>query len=278
MPRKYRALPVPIRMTPIGLIGFSSRHGPGFAMAETAHGFAKLLVVVDGAGRIERDDADHPLTAGDVLWIPERCRHRLIDDARRPLALLGVCLDPEALTGVAGRAWRAVATAIGRRPRALPDAYRRAQVERTLRLIIAEQVEDRVGGEATSWGYALALAGELMRALRGARTPDPDGFAASLAWLAEHFREPVRVAQLARMSGLSYRGWTSRFAATIGGGVGAHLARLRIDHARRLLAAGTPVIDASLSAGYADLSHFYRQFRRSTGLPPARWARGARSS
>ncbi|MBA3847985.1 MAG: helix-turn-helix transcriptional regulator, partial [Planctomycetes bacterium] len=33
------------------------------------------------------------------------------------------------------------------------------------------------------------------------------------------------------------------------------------------------VIDAAMSAGYADLSNFYRQFGRQTGMTPARWAR-----
>ncbi len=247
-------------------------------MAETAHGFAKLLLVVDGGGRIERDGAVHALAAGDVLWIAERCRHRLIDDARRPLALLGLCLDPDALVGIAGRAWRAAGTALSAQPRPLPDAYRRSQVERALRLIIAEQAEDRIGREATLWSHALALAGELARAFAGAsparrRARVGDDFATSLAWLAEHFREPVRVAQLARIAGLSYRAWTARFSASTGVSVGAHLARLRVAHACRLLASGTPVIDAALSAGYADLSHFYRQFGRQTGMTPARWAR-----
>ncbi|HYE07194.1 MAG TPA: AraC family transcriptional regulator [Planctomycetota bacterium] len=261
-------------MPAIGLIGFSSRHAPGFAMAPTTHGFAKLLLVVDGGGAIERDGASHALAAGDVLWIADGCAHRLVDDARRPLAVLGLCLDPAALVGVVGRAWRAAAAAIGASPRALPDAYRRSQVERGLRLIIAEQAEDRLGRDAAVWSHALGVAGELVRASRGSRQRSgDDGFAASLAWLAEHFREPVTVTRLARISGLSYRGWTARFTAATGSHVGAHLARLRVEHACRLLATGTPVIDAALSAGYADLSHFYRQFGRLTGTTPARWAR-----
>jgi AraC family transcriptional regulator of adaptative response / DNA-3-methyladenine glycosylase II len=49
----------------------------------------------------------------------------------------------------------------------------------------------------------------------------------------------------------------------------ALLARARIEHACRALAAGAAVADAGFAAGFASLSAFHDRFRRATGLTPA---------
>jgi AraC-like DNA-binding protein len=45
----------------------------------------------------------------------------------------------------------------------------------------------------------------------------------------------------------------------------------RLEQARRLMAEGQGLTDAALGAGFADQSHFTRQFKRSYGLTPGRW-------
>jgi AraC-like DNA-binding protein len=75
---------------------------------------------------------------------------------------------------------------------------------------------------------------------------------------------------------MSYRGYTARFRSVTGTSVVAHLNRLRIEHARRLLRSGAAVVDAALASGFADVSHFYRRFKRLTGTSPARWAASGR--
>jgi len=59
-------------------------------------------------------------------------------------------------------------------------------------------------------------------------------------------------------------------------GVSPHVyqAHLRLHEARRLLAAGVPIADAALAAGFADQSHLTRQFRRHLhGVTPGRYRR-----
>ncbi|HUD42043.1 MAG TPA: AraC family transcriptional regulator [Dokdonella sp.] len=46
----------------------------------------------------------------------------------------------------------------------------------------------------------------------------------------------------------------------------------RLDHARRAIAAGSPLHEAALDAGFADQSHLTRLFKRAYGLTPAAWA------
>jgi AraC-like DNA-binding protein len=50
-----------------------------------------------------------------------------------------------------------------------------------------------------------------------------------------------------------------------------YLTMRRLDLARRLMLAGTPLADVAAHAGFADQSHMTRQFTRAYGMPPARW-------
>jgi AraC-like DNA-binding protein len=45
----------------------------------------------------------------------------------------------------------------------------------------------------------------------------------------------------------------------------------RLDMARALLIQGQTLVSAALIAGFTDQSHMTRQFRKTYGLPPARW-------
>jgi AraC-like DNA-binding protein len=45
----------------------------------------------------------------------------------------------------------------------------------------------------------------------------------------------------------------------------------QLDSVRRSMKSGADLVDAALSAGFADQSHMSRQFKRAYGLTPARW-------
>jgi len=47
----------------------------------------------------------------------------------------------------------------------------------------------------------------------------------------------------------------------------------RLDRARRDLIMGDDITDAALAHGFADQSHFARQFKATYGLPPGQWQR-----
>jgi AraC-like DNA-binding protein len=140
--------------------------------------------------------------------------------------------------------------------------------------MLFEQTEARDGSDLAMWGLFLELASELARA--GAKTKrdqEPPEFRSTVSWIENHFCEDVHVADLARRAGLSYRGYTARFAATMGTSPHAYVAQRRIKHACQLLAQGSPIIDTALACGFQDLSNFYRQFKRLCGCTPAEWGK-----
>lgn len=88
----------------------------------------------------------------------------------------------------------------------------------------------------------------------------------------ETFFEQWTIDQAAQRAGLSRRQFTLRFKEIAGTTFVAHLNALRLAHAERLLRSrGHSVTGVAFSAGFEDLSHFYRLFRAKHGMPPRRW-------
>ncbi len=98
---------------------------------------------------------------------------------------------------------------------------------------------------------------ERRRAVRGA------------LWLEAHAAERVRLAQVARASGVSAFHFLRLFRRVIGVTPHQYLVRTRLRRAARLLAAETqPVADIAYQVGFGDLSNFVRTFRRAAGVSP----------
>jgi AraC-like DNA-binding protein len=93
-------------------------------------------------------------------------------------------------------------------------------------------------------------------------------------YLHAHCAANVTLAELARVSDLSPYHLTRLFTASVGVPPHAYQVQLRVDHAKRLLLAGRRgVSDAAHEAGFFDLSHFTRHFKRYVGVPPGVYAR-----
>ena len=107
----------------------------------------------------------------------------------------------------------------------------------------------------------------------GPERPAIDGRAVSRvrdALMAEA-GEPMPMAALEAVAGLDRWALARQFRAAYG--TSPHRFRLmrRLERARRLMAAGVGLAEASAAAGFADQSHMTRQFKRAYGLTPARW-------
>ena len=92
---------------------------------------------------------------------------------------------------------------------------------------------------------------------------------------AELAQGPTLV-ELARIAGLSRAHLAREFAATFGVPPHQYLVQLRIDRAKRALAAGASVTDVCLEVGFASLGSFSSSFHRRTGLSPRAWQKRSR--
>jgi AraC-like DNA-binding protein len=89
---------------------------------------------------------------------------------------------------------------------------------------------------------------------------------------------PTTVERLSDASGLGRRQLERRFAARTGLTPKSYLRIARIRNALRAWRAGQPWAEVALEAGYADQSHFVRDFKSFAGMPPTRFARHSAST
>jgi AraC-like DNA-binding protein len=95
----------------------------------------------------------------------------------------------------------------------------------------------------------------------------------ALAHLRERWDQPVPLAELAAVAGLSRFELVRRFKHQVGLPPHAFQVDLRILRARELLARGHAPAEVAATCGFADQAHLTRTFRRSVGITPGRYAR-----
>jgi AraC-like DNA-binding protein len=83
---------------------------------------------------------------------------------------------------------------------------------------------------------------------------------------------PITLSDLARASGLSRFQVLRGFVRATGLTPHAYLVQRRINLARRLIAHGTPLVEAAVASGFADQSHMTRIFVRKYGISPRAYA------
>lgn len=108
------------------------------------------------------------------------------------------------------------------------------------------------------------------------RGADYAPLAAVIQHIRTHFGEPLRLADLARLGGLSPYQFDQRIRRIFQITTGQFILKVRMDTAlRRLRETGDPIAMIALDCGYSDQSAFTRQFRQTVGLTPSEFRRTA---
>jgi len=90
-------------------------------------------------------------------------------------------------------------------------------------------------------------------------------------FLEEHFAQPVRLSDLARLTGISPFRLNRSFCRRIGMPPHAYQLQVRIVRAKQLLRGGTSAAEAASATGFFDQSHFTHSFKRSEGMTPLQY-------
>jgi AraC-like DNA-binding protein len=99
----------------------------------------------------------------------------------------------------------------------------------------------------------------------------------AMRWMREHYRETLRVEQLARIAAMSVTSFHRHFRAVARMSPLQYQKHIRLQEARASLLAGADdVARVGHAVGYDSPSQFSREYKRAYGSPPGQDARAAR--
>ena len=101
--------------------------------------------------------------------------------------------------------------------------------------------------------------------------PDPN-IQKAITYIKQNACGPIKVAEIARASGLSLRVLQNHFKTALGYSLQKEIRHIRIARAKELLeTTGLPLIEVAEKIGYTDKSHLIAAFRTSTGMTPGNY-------
>ena len=243
--------------------------------SEPHHSLAEPLLVVmaQGGKRLLLGEHVHEYRAGQYLLVGTDLPvtgHFVGATPRTPALGLGLALRPTAIAPL-------LLEAPPRTPPASPIAIDDAGPElldaalRLLRLldhpsdapVLAPLIEREI-----LWRLLTGPHGGLVRRI-GLADSGAAHVGRAIRWIRANYAEPMRVEELARLSGLSASAFHRHFRAVTAMSPLQFQKRIRLQEARSLLLAGAgDVAGVGHLVGYDSPSQFNREYRRLFGAPP----------
>jgi AraC-like DNA-binding protein len=270
--------------TPIGgvLLSKVTAEAPDHSLTEPL-----LVVMAQGGKRLLLGDQVYEYRAGELLLVTAALPvsgHYLDVSARHPALAMGLVLRPVAIAALLveaadggwfrGGAGPAIAT--GQADVDLLDA-----VARMLRLldrasdaaVLAPLIEREI-----IWRLLTGPHGGVMRQI-GLADSGLSHISRAIRWIRDHPAEQLRVADLARLAGMSPSTFHRHFREITAMSPLRFQKRIRLQEARSLLAAHPgDVAGVGHLVGYGSPSQFSREYRRLFGAPPGQDATRLRTA
>lgn len=96
-----------------------------------------------------------------------------------------------------------------------------------------------------------------------------------LRHIEQHLGQPLTLAELAELAGLSIWRFATVFRQQVGVSPHRYICRLRVERAQALIREGVPAAMAASEAGFYDQSHLSRHFKNVCGMTPGQYGTAA---
>ena len=93
----------------------------------------------------------------------------------------------------------------------------------------------------------------------------------ALQHIEQHLGQPLSLAELAALAGLSVWRFATVFRQQMGLSPHRYICRLRVELAQALIRAGMPPATVASEAGFYDQSHLSRHFKNVFGMTPGQY-------
>ncbi|MDO3412000.1 AraC family transcriptional regulator [Saccharibacillus sp. CPCC 101409] len=231
-----------------------------------------LIACASGEGTVVRENGLVPLRANGLHLCPPDRAFGIEPGTRDGFEMFVLAFeafreeknDPARLNAVSEEIWRHAGEAY------LPAGRLQALCESLNRRWNGTNPADRMKAGADF----LELLGELAAC---EDTPESDSLALlqrTKVFIDEHYREPIKLEQLAGMAGLSRNYYVDLFKKRYGKSVVEYMTGLRIRRAKRLMTnPGLRMRDVAQQVGYNDEFYFSRRFKKETGVTPSAYVK-----
>lgn len=238
------------------------------------HTFHKIIEFLGGESGYGVEGKQYLLQPGDLVLVPQGCIHRPEAEPNAPYERRILYLSPEFLRRAGGSC--DLATCFDRAREEFRFVVHPADGTGGAQLAALEHAEreDAFGRELLAQsllfqfliGLNRAMADDLLQYAKPAAYDRK--IESILRYLSEHLTEPVSIDDLAARFFVSKYHMMRQFRAQTGYTIHGYLTGKRLMFARAMIAAGTPVLQASEESGFGDYSAFLRAYRKQFGAAP----------
>ena len=238
------------------------------------HTFHKIIEFLGGESGYGVEGKQYLLQPGDLVLVPQGCIHRPEAEPNAPYERRILYLSPEFLRRAGGSCDLAACFDRAREEFRFvvhpADGTGGAQ----LAALEAAEREEAFGRELLAQSLLFQFLIGLNRAMAGntLQSAKPAAYdrkiESILRYLSAHLTEPVSIDDLAARFFVSKYHMMRQFRAQTGYTIHGYLTGKRLMRARAMIAAGTPVLQASEESGFGDYSAFLRAYRKQFGTTP----------
>ena len=274
----YRPLPKS------GIFVFESHHSSSFSMDSRRFDHFKLCWIPVGRGSLEFGSSRLPLGKDELLLTSAGDEHRFVDNPTSPMTLVitsfseKVVAENKVLQLLLPKLESCFDSPY---PIMQMHSYRRGAVRDIFKRMLLEQ--SRGGSGATAILHA-GLIDLMVHLLRGkpiqktASISREQALDETLDYIEDFFHTPIRIRDLAEMCGISSRRYSDLFKQRTGKTVVQYLSERRVAFAQERLRQTGQITYAAVAAGFSDVTHFYRVFKRMTKMTPGEYVEQINSS
>ena len=267
-----------------GILVFESHHSANFSMEFRRFDFYKICWIPVGRGALEFGSSRLPLGKDELLLIPSGEEHRFVDNPTAPLTLVFAHFSEKVVRESA--ALQSIMPELVLRfrspyPVVQLHSYRRSAVRDTFKRMLLEQSRDNCGATAILHAGLIDLLVLLLRGEPVQKTTSPSREQAldgTLDYIENFFHTSIRIRDLAEMCGISSRRYSDLFKQRTGKTVVQYLSERRVAYAQERLRQTGQIMYAAVAAGFSDVTHFYRVFKRMTNMTPGEYLEKISSS
>jgi AraC family transcriptional regulator of arabinose operon len=241
---------------------------PGWRLEPRVLPNHQAWLVVSGAGRLTVAGTEHPLREGTVALVPQAVPHWAEHDQADPLHCYVLHFETRVLGEHAPTALAALPPLLWPEPEVLRELQAAAAV-------MCREVGDRSPEHVLLANAAITRLFGLLWSVGGvasAVSPSQARLAPVLTYIADHFADPLTLAELAMVAGVSPTHLCHLFSDSVGLSPLQYLQRFRMRRARQLLETTDLVVaDIGRRVGFADPAYFSRAFRRTVEMTPSQY-------